>query len=367
MYSPVKRIVVLSGNIDIRASGGRLKLRHGFPLGGTVTEEWINRGTCDVDHIVVLGKSGTISLDAIQWLMDMGIVVSILDYQGNLVTDMLPQEHISPIVKQRQACANSQLQRRLAIWLLQEKLYGQLQTLNGLKFAGLTVGAKQAIKQGTDQFPRFQRALSKCQNADELRGVEAQAGRAYWGSFEGVPLSWKVTKAKLVPEHWLTIGSRMSPKSGYGRNSVSPFHSCLNYLYACLESRVKRYCIAYRLDVDFPVLHSNSRTNRSGLIYDLMEPARPSVDRLLYKFMAKTTLHASDFFETRHGICKVMPELASKIIPLVRSLDPDINRIVKEFASNFKTRLVQAHPDDDRKFRADGNDSLDTIGAVVQN
>ena len=140
----------------------------------------------------------------------------------------------------------------------------------------------------------------------------------------------------------------MSPKSGYGRNSVTPFHSCLNYLYACLESRVKRYCIAYRLDVDFPVLHSNSRTNRSGLIYDLMEPVRPLVDRLLYQFMARTALRVSDFFETRQGVCKVMPELASQIIPLIRKLDPDINRIVKEFASNFKTRLVQAHPDDGR-------------------
>jgi len=44
-----------------------------------------------------------------------------------------------------------------------------------------------------------------------------------------------------------------------------------------------------------------------------------------------------------------MPELTSQIIPLVKSLDSDINRIVKEFASYFKTRLVQAHPDDDRK------------------
>jgi CRISPR/Cas system-associated endonuclease Cas1 len=107
--------------------------------------------------------------------------------------------------------------------------------------------------------------------------------------------------------------------------------------------------------------------NRSSLIYDLMEPIRPSVDRRLYKFMAKTTLRVSDFFETRQGVCKVMPELASKIIPLVRSLDSDINRIVKEFAGNSKNRRIEASPDDYRKFEADGNDSLDTVEAVVQN
>ena len=52
----------------------------------------------------------------------------MLDYQGNLVTDMLPTERISPIVKQRQALASPELQRKLALGLLQEKLEGQLKT-----------------------------------------------------------------------------------------------------------------------------------------------------------------------------------------------------------------------------------------------
>jgi hypothetical protein len=107
--------------------------------------------------------------------------------------------------------------------------------------------------------------------------------------------------------------------------------------------------------------------NRSSLIYDLMEPIRPSVDRLLYQFVAKTTLRLSDFFETRQGVCKVMPELASRIIPMVRSLDSDINRIVKEFASNFKPHRVETYHDDGWKSGTERNESLDTVEAVVQN
>lgn len=75
----------------------------------------------------------------------------------------------------------------------------------------------------------------------------------------------------------------------------------------------------------------------------------------------------SDFFETRQGICKVMPELASKFIPLVRTLDPDINRVVKEFASYFKPRRVETYPDDGWKSKAEGNDFPDSMGAVVEN
>jgi len=232
----------------------------------------------------------------------------------------------------------------------------------------LRLGEKRSIEKGIAYLRDFQGDLSKCENPDQMMTVEAQAAMSYWGAFEGIPLKWKVSAAKPIPEHWLSIGARVSPKTcRNGRFAIRPFHACLNYLYGCLESRVKRYCIAYRLDMDFPVLHGNSRMNRSSLIYDLMEPIRPSVDRLLYQFMAKTTLRVSDFFETREGICKVMPELASKIIPLVRSLDSDINRLVKEFASNFKNRRMEAPPDDYRKFVTDGNDSLDTVGAVVQN
>jgi CRISPR-associated protein Cas1 len=101
--------------------------------------------------------------------------------------------------------------------------------------------------------------------------------------------------------------------------------------------------------------------NRSSLVYDLMEPIRPSVDRLLYQFMAKTTLRVTDFFETRQGVCKVLPGLASRIIPLVRSLDSGINRIVKEFAGNFKNRRIEAPPDNYEKFEEDWNDSLDAV------
>lgn len=351
MYYPPKRILVMSGNVDIRVSGGRLKLQHGFASDRALTEEWIGRGICDVDHIVILGESGSITLDAIQWMMDLGIIVSILDYQGNLITDMLPQEHISPIVKQRQALTSPELECKLAFELLQKKFNGQLKTVKSLKPVGLdgtplTVGEKRAIEKGIFNLKGFLGDLSKCESPDQMMMVEARAAMSYWGAFEGIPLKWKVSAAKPIPEHWLSIGSRVSPKtSRNGRFAIRPFHASLNYLYSCLESRVKRYCMIHRLDTDFPVLHRNCRMNRSSLIYDLMEPVRPSVDLLLYQFMAKTTLKASDFFETRQGVCKVSPELASKIIPLVRSLDSDINRVVKEFTSHFKPKRVETYPD----------------------
>jgi hypothetical protein len=73
---------------------------------------------------------------------------------------------------------------------------------------------------------------------------------------------------------------------------------------------------------------------------------------MLYQFMEKTTLIPKDFFETREGVCKVMPELTSKIIPLIGNLEHGINRIVKEFGSYFKTRNVRAYPDDRKPWKS---------------
>ena len=347
-----KGIVVLSGPvIDIRVDSGCLRLKHGFPCAEPLKEVTIPRGTNDIDHIVILGKSGNITLDAISWMMDLGITVSVLDYQGNLITDMLSPKRINSVVKHRQASAKPRLQRKLAIGLLQKKLDGQLKTLKSLKREGLdrTIGEKLANRQRIGFIRKMHASLSKCKSPEEMMSVEAQAAKSYWEAFDEIPLNWKITSSKPIPDHWLSIGQRHSPKSDCGRYAIAPFHACLNYLYGCLESRIKRYCIAYRVDMDFPVLHSDDHPNRSGLIYDLMEPIRPLVDLILYRFMAKTTLQRSDFFETRQGVCKVMPELAAKIIPLLGSLDLDINQIVKEYASKFKTKYIHARPEDDPK------------------
>jgi CRISPR/Cas system-associated endonuclease Cas1 len=167
---------------------------------------------------------------------------------------MTPTEHFSPIVKQRQVAATHSLKIKLAAWLLCEKIKNQSETVQA-------VNPKAGLSRN---FQRHEKALKACKTIAAMREVESHSARVYWGAFDGIPLNLKGLGSKPIPDHWLTITNRISPKSGSGRDSINPFHSCLNYLYACLESRVKRHCISHRLDVDFPVLHSNSRTNRHG-------------------------------------------------------------------------------------------------------
>jgi len=202
---------------------------------------------------------------------------------------------------------------------------------------------EKRIKRAVSLSEEREKAPLNCLSIEAQRMLEAQAAAAYWQAFEGIPLSW--VKAKKVPVNWLAIGSRTSPKSGGPRKAVDPFNACLNYLYAVLESRVKRACLMAGIDPDFGIIHADHQ-QRASLVFDLMEPVRPEVDRLLFDWFTKRTLHPKDFFETREGVCKVSPNVAAEIIPLVSKLDSPVSRTVKEFASFFKNKWVEVSPEE---------------------
>ncbi|WP_406661906.1 CRISPR-associated endonuclease Cas1 [Methanolobus sp. ZRKC3] len=46
----------------------------------------------DIDSIVVYGQSGNISIDAIRWLIKHRVQITIMDWDGKLLTTMLPPE-----------------------------------------------------------------------------------------------------------------------------------------------------------------------------------------------------------------------------------------------------------------------------------
>jgi CRISPR-associated protein Cas1 len=344
-YVPVKRIIVLFGPaISICVDSSRLILKSGFPYAEPIKEEIISKGTNDIDHIVVSG-SGYISFDAVRWLMSQDIIVSLVDNYGNIITDWIPQYHISTFTKRKQATASNEFNLKIAGNLLAEKFQEQRRTLQVLfsNFKNLKSASNriEAIKEATSVSKRCESELPACLSVSDLLLLEAESASFYWKCFEGISLFWK--KEKNVHDHWKVIQFRASPKSGSARFAVDPFNACLNYLYAVLESRVRFACMTHRIDPDFGVLHAD-HANRTSLVFDLMEPLRPHVDRILYEFTRTNAFVPGYFFETREGICIIMPELTSKIIPLIKKLDLDVKRIVKDFSRFFKIRVKQVRP-----------------------
>ena len=111
---------------------------------------------------------------------------------------------------------------------------------------------------------------------------------------------------------------------------------------------MRQTCLIDNVDPDFGIIHVD-HNSRTYLIFDLMEPVRPKVDRLLFNWVANQAFNHKDFFETREGICRASQDTVKQIIPLVKDLTSDIEKTVKEFTAFFKDRAVKQRPGDFQK------------------
>jgi CRISPR-associated protein Cas1 len=106
--------------------------------------------------------------------------------------------------------------------------------------------------------------------------------------------------------------------SGRNRHATHPVNAMLNYAYTVLESQVRIATVSQGLDPTIGYLHV-SRPGRASLVYDLMEPLRPLVDRLLLGFVLSHTFSPNDFVVRTDGVCRLHPQMARGVAQTVIS------------------------------------------------
>jgi CRISP-associated protein Cas1 len=74
--------------------------------------------------------------------------------------------------------------------------------------------------------------------------------------------------------------------------------------------------IAEGYDPRIGFLHAYS-VDRPALVFDLMEPLRPTVDRKVLEFVQAHTFHPADFTIRLGGLCRLNPEMAKRAVQLV--------------------------------------------------
>jgi CRISPR-associated endonuclease Cas1 len=147
-----------------------------------------------------------------------------------------------------------------------------------------------------------------------LREIESSAGRAYWQAWARVPVRLDPGLRRTAPEHWQVAGPRTSKAENQkrARKATSPIHAILNYSYAILETEATIACHVMGLDPSLGLMHTDLRY-RSSLSTDLMEPARPVVDERVLDLLESRELRRGDIHETREGVCRIGPELATEL------------------------------------------------------
>jgi hypothetical protein len=85
-------------------------------------------------------------------------------------------------------------------------------------------------------------------------------------------------------------------------------------------------------------MHADQKS-RDSLACDLMEPVRPVVDAWVLDLLENRTFRRNDFFETREGVCRIMPPLTK----LLAETAPRWAAVVAPIAEQLARDLLTQH------------------------
>jgi CRISPR-associated endonuclease Cas1 len=307
--------LVLTGHgIGLRINHGALEVRNGFTHYPQQREEWrFFPGAQNLpSRIILLDGSGAITLEVLGWLSAQNIPLIHLDYRGRLTTAIGTNSIGSdPGLLQRQVMASQTPKRAIAIaaWLVREKLRRSREVL--AQAAPASPLRDAAIARIDGEIARL--GLPWAGSKVALLGLEGKCAEVYFAAWRGIPLAWKGTGRKPIPEGWRTVGPRGTSKGQRNRFSRHPVQSMLNYGYAVLESQVRIETARIGLDAATGFLHQ-TQPDRPALILDLIEPLRPAVDEVVLAFVGAQTFAPADFTIGSDGTCRLHPELVRRLV-----------------------------------------------------
>jgi CRISPR-associated protein Cas1 len=251
------------------------------------------------DSVIVDGHSGSITLDAIKWLMRHDIPVFILDYDGTLLSSTMPREPVNGPLKIAQIDAYRDRAKRfyIAKKLVEAKAERSLDVMKWLaaRYGGLT--RIQA------DFSNELERIEQCVDLPRLRSIEGRIADIYWRYLQ------RVLPAKFG------FASRMHET--HQMNASDPVNVLLNYGYAILESQCRKALNSVGLEPTVGFLHE-ARQTRYPLVYDFQEPYRWLVDTTVISCLENGRFGKKDFYRMDNYVLRLRPESAKKLIDALR-------------------------------------------------
>jgi CRISPR-associated endonuclease Cas1 len=258
-------------------------------------------------RVFIIGNTGSLSLEALRWLADVGIPFVNFDHDHRIIA-LSPVDVLNDVrVRRGQALApTDDVGLAVTRRLLMAKLDGQRRVLDRLPQSPKAIDDVEAARN----------TLEHAETLDAMQHLEAMAALAYWDAWERMPVQFAAKDQRRIPAHWQYVGTRRSLLNVAGaHHATSPANAIRNYLYGLLEAEARLASWAVGLDPELGILHLDRRA-RASFACDLMEPVRPDVDDYVFELLQTQTFSRTDFFERHDGHCRLMPSLAR---PLART------------------------------------------------
>jgi CRISPR-associated protein Cas1 len=307
--------LILAGHgVSLQIEAGTLLIRNGFTHYPQKQETYrYFKGDADLPpRIIMMDGSGSISFDVFTWLNEQKVPLVKIDWTGNAVTVISGDSFAADrerVAWQTETRSDRRRRMEFCNALIARKIEGCVQTLEeSLRHSHAW---DRAMKRAKDDLARL--AKDPPETVNELRLLEARSAVAYFRAWYATSLLWRTSARYPIPDEWRTVGPRFTRVYSTGsRNASHPVNAILNYAYAVLQSQVQIRLVAEGFDPMLGIMHAD-RDGVPAFVFDMMEPERPKVDRVVLAFLKSEALHPADFTIREDGVVRLNPELARHV------------------------------------------------------
>jgi len=266
----------------------------------------------DFDSIVIDGHTGNITFEAMRWLMKHNINLTLLNWDGQLLANILPEQPKSGKlrIKQYQKYLDSTDRFEIALKIIQTKVNNSLNLLEELSKYYESIDFTKIRKSAEKEDLFLLDIMKNSENQDILKSIKQLM--TYEGRIAGIYLGNITTIFdQLNPEFHFT--GRKNKTNSRNYNASDEINALLNYGYAILESEIKKVINAVGLDYSIGFLHEINQS-RTPLVYDIQELFRWLIDISVIQLLEEKKIKKSDFIITENYHTRLGEDLAKLLI-----------------------------------------------------
>jgi CRISPR-associated protein Cas1 len=244
------------------------------------------------------------------------VPVFILDYDGSLISSILPPAPVKADLRAAQLKASEDPRKKFVIAnaIVRAKVARSLQVLDWL-------AQRYDIEKQVRLTKHEALKLGRARSVLDLRTVEGRVALRYWQAYSSV-----------LPES-LDFQGRMT--SSHQNNASDPVNLALNYAYGVLEGECRAAINTVGLEPSVGFLHETSGyQTKQSLVYDLQEPFRWIADVTVMDAFESGVLDLPNFYFTGDDYrYRFEPEAKERFLGLLRE---QFNSGVTYEARSFK-------------------------------
>lgn len=259
------------------------------------------------DSIIVDGHTGHITFESMRWLTKHNVSLSLLNWDGNLLSVTLPDSPISGKlrIKQYQKYLDHSIRHKIAMEFVKSKVDSSLNLLKELaKFHDFDFGK---AKRGFESETRF--FLEKSTDSiQDILGYEGRVARFYFDALQKI-------FEKIAPQfHFASRSNYDHKRTDHASDEIN---ALFNYGYAILVSETRKAINSVGLDAEIGFLHE-ILSSRTPLVYDFQELFRWLIDYSIIQLLEETKFKKSDFIVTENYHIRLRENTAKLLIEKIR-------------------------------------------------